>query len=176
MEHRRQIIPSRRLPVARRIAGIVTAGLLVVGPFRITRAQEAPPAQPPSPYIGADACKACHSGIYDAWAKTKHARAITRLSADDRGSGSCIGCHATGTPDQLRQEGGNPSFPGVQCEACHGPARAHAAAEAATPPVKSGLNKQPQTGVCERCHSSKSPHFQGFVYRAMVGLVHATGK
>ena len=98
------------------------------------------------------------------------------MPEENRTSGDCIGCHATGTPEPLRQEAAKPSLPGVQCESCHGPLRAHATPEGGNPPAMKGVVRHPQTEVCERCHSAKSPHFQGFVYRAMQTLVHQTGR
>jgi hypothetical protein len=59
---------------------------------------------------------------------------------------------------------------GVQCEACHGAAKAHAADPATT----AGLTKVPPAAVCEECHSSRSPRFRGFYYDAMVFLSHRT--
>jgi Cytochrome c554 and c-prime len=41
---------------------------------RVDRAQAAEQA-----YAWADSCKTCHKEIFDAWAKTKHARALERL-------------------------------------------------------------------------------------------------
>ena len=87
-----------------------------------------PGAQTPAPagFAYADACKTCHTAIYDAWAKTKHARTINRLSAADQQK-ECIGCHTTGPGGRVEANGKfvNAS---VQCESCHGAASAHVAA------------------------------------------------
>ena len=88
-------------------------------------AQESQAAHPG--YAGADACKSCHGAIFDAWQGTKHARAIDKLTPSERQGDACIRCHVTGSPEQIAAEGGKPSLPNVQCEACHGAAAAHAA-------------------------------------------------
>jgi predicted CXXCH cytochrome family protein len=71
-------------------------------------------------------------------------------------------------PKSRIEEGRTVVNRGVQCEACHGAAAAHAA----DPAVKTGLTKVPGTAVCESCHSDKGPHFKGFFYGAMAGLSH----
>jgi hypothetical protein len=38
------------------------------------------------------------------------------------------------------------------------------------------LTVKPGEAVCVRCHNSKSPHFRGFFFNAMVGTVHGKGK
>jgi hypothetical protein len=142
-------------------------------------AQEAqPPAtpKPESPYAGAAACKSCHSAVYEQWSKTGHQRSFERLMAEDRLKPDCLGCHVTGPADVVASQLDKPSNPGVQCESCHGPARAHAEQAAATPPATKGMTLKPGEAVCVRCHNSKSPHFRGFYFSAMVGMVHGKGK
>lgn len=120
----------------------------------------------PADYAWADSCRPCHGAVYDAWAKTKHAAALGRLSAAEQAT-ACVGCHLTG-PKTPVLEGTKVLNRGVQCEACHGAAKAHAA----DPAVKAGLTKMPASELCEACHSDKSPRFKGFFYGAMVGLSH----
>ena len=175
MSQSRQFAPA---PAGRTWRGLVIgiAVLALTGAAAVALAQDQPPAAPSSPYIGAEACKTCHAAIYDSWSKTKHARAASRVRSDeDRASGKCMGCHATGSAEQIAREKAEPSLPGVQCECCHGPARAHASSEPGKP-VFTGLTRHPQAGDCERCHNSQSPHFQGFVFSGMKLLVHAKGK
>lgn len=119
-----------------------------------------------SGYAWADACKKCHEPIYNAWAKTKHATALALLDEEQRKQ-DCAGCHVTGQKSPL-VEGTKVVNEGVQCEACHGPGAAHAA----DPKVTAGLVKAPPAETCEACHSTRSPHFRGFFYGAMAGLVH----
>jgi hypothetical protein len=125
------------------------------------------PAAPQSPgYAWADSCRNCHQAIYDAWAKTKHATALSRLSSGEQEQ-ACVGCHVTGTKTRV-MDGGKVLNRGVQCEACHGAGAAHAA----DPTVKTGLVKVPAESLCEECHSSKSPKFKGFFYSGMAPLSH----
>ena len=63
-------------------------------------------------YIGAAKCKLCHKLQYESWQGLKHADAFKNLEPDNTGNAECLKCHATG---------GSADFPGVQCEACHGP-------------------------------------------------------
>ena len=127
-----------------------------------------PDTGPASDFAWAQSCKSCHEAIYDAWARTKHASALDRLSTSDDAKG-CVGCHVTGPRERLF-DGGKTVNRGVQCEACHGAAAAHAA----DPAVRTGLVKVPPAETCEACHSDKGPHFKGFFYAAMTGLVHRT--
>ena len=129
----------------------------------------APRAQTPAPAAGygwAESCRTCHQPQYDAWAKTKHATALDRLSGSDQEK-ACVGCHVTG-PKERVSEGKKVLNAGVQCEACHGAAAGHAA----DPNVRAGLVKVPAESLCETCHSDKGPHFKGFFYSAMLGLAH----
>ena len=130
-------------------------------------------AQGPAPeapsYAWADSCKSCHAAIYDAWAKTKHASALERLSGGEQEK-ECIGCHVTGPKTRVTDAGKKVLNAGVQCEACHGGAAAHAA----DPSVKTGLVKTPPSSTCEACHNDKGPHFKGFWYDAMKTVVHKT--
>jgi cytochrome c554/c'-like protein len=125
-----------------------------------------PPAQT-SGYAWADSCKTCHQAEYDSWAKTKHATALTRLSGAEQEK-ECIGCHVTGAKTRVMDGNKKVLNAGVQCEACHGGAAAHAA----DPAVKTGLVKVPAAAACEQCHNDKGPHFKGFWYDAMKTLVH----
>jgi hypothetical protein len=129
-------------------------------------AQTAAPAQAPAGYAWADSCRSCHQEIYEAWAKTKHATALDRLSSGEQDQ-PCVGCHLTGAKTRIL-DGRKVLNRGIQCEACHGAAAAHAA----DPTVKTGLIKVPGESLCEECHSSKSPKFKGFFYAGMAALSH----
>ncbi len=121
-----------------------------------------------TPYAGAAKCGPCHQAIYQSWLATKHAKALSKLDAGQRKS-ECISCHVTGSPEMIAADGDKPTFPDVQCEACHGAAKAHAQ----NPTVRTGLVAQPDEASCTRCHNEKSPHFRGFVYAAMKSFVHS---
>ena len=111
-------------------------------------------ATPLADYVGASACKACHTAQYDAWEKTKHAHAITRLSTAERdASQSCVGCHITGAT--LAADGVNAN---VQCEACHGAGASHSES-----PGTAYGRVAPRD--CFACHTKEnSPDFSFFKY------------
>ena len=105
-------------------------------------AQDPAPATQAAGYAWAQSCKSCHEAIYNAWAKTKHATALDRLSPDNQEK-PCVGCHVTGPKNRV-MEGRKVLNAGIQCESCHGAAAAHAA----DPKVKTGLAKVPAAAVC----------------------------
>lgn len=121
-------------------------------------------------YAWAGACKKCHEDIYEAWSRTKHARALDRLSGDEQQK-ECIGCHVTGPKTRLEQDGKVVNG-GIQCESCHGAAKAHVA----DPNVRTGLVRKPPESVCVTCHNDKGPHFRGFFYGGMLGFSHLVRK
>jgi hypothetical protein len=151
----------------------VLAGLLgIVALAAAARGQE--PATPAAAegYVWAEACKECHPPIYEAWGKTKHARAIARLGGEQRQAGSpCIGCHVTG-PKEPVMAGNSMVNASVQCESCHGAGKAHVEAARAGSAASARLVKSPPESVCQTCHNEKSPHYRGFFYTALKGLVH----
>jgi hypothetical protein len=144
-------------------ASVVGLALSVTGLV----AQEPAPATQASEYAWAASCRSCHRAVYDAWAKTKHATALDRLSGAEQEK-PCIGCHVTGPKTRVADASKKVLNGGVQCEACHGAAAAHVA----DPNVRTGLVKTPPSATCEQCHNDKGPHFKGFWYDAMKGLVH----
>ena len=78
---------------------------------------------------------------------------------------------------EMKAAGGNaPSFPAVQCEACHGPGATHVAQARAKVIDRAALIGRPDEASCVRCHNSGSPHFKSFFYGAMKGLVHLVKK
>jgi len=130
-----------------------------------------PAAQEPDAFVGAEACRDCHSAIYQAWSTTKHARALGKLSGGDRSSDQCVRCHVTDTVAMLTASNNSAKFPNVQCEACHGAGRTHV--EAAKAGNASAAKTAPANEeMCRRCHNLQSPHYRTFIYAAMVGLVH----
>lgn len=136
---------------------------------------QAAPSQPAVPadtsaYVWDAACKDCHADIYDAWAKTKHKTALNRLSAADHDQ-PCAGCHLTGSPKPVMVDN-KIANTGVQCESCHGPGKEHVDTAKAGTPAK--FAKQPTESTCVECHNEKSPHYHGFFFSAMRGLVHKT--
>lgn len=144
------------------LASLVTAPAVV--------AQESAP-QGVEGYAWAGACQECHEAIHTSWAATKHATAINRLNSDERKGSQCIGCHVTG-PKQAVMVEGKQANGGVQCEECHGPAKAHIDAARAGNVASVKLTRKAPAALCQTCHNEKSPHYRGFYYNALVGLVH----
>jgi hypothetical protein len=111
-------------------------------------------ATPKSPFGGADLCMSCHPSQHAQWGATPHAQASQTLIREKRSQDlDCYGCHNTGVGAQ-----GGPADPSevgglrdVQCEACHGAARAHALAPATTPPT----HADPPASVCVTCHDGE---------------------
>ena len=135
-----------------------------------------PVAPQASPFVSADACMECHAPYYQAWAETKHSNTFRRLEAAEREKVECLRCHVTGTPDTIAAEGGKPSLPGVQCEACHGAGRTHVEAAKAGVVKKGLVVRNPEEQTCKRCHNEGSPHYRPFFYGAMATLVHRVKK
>lgn len=130
-------------------------------------AAQTEPVLEPLTFVGADSCKSCHEAIHESWAQTKHSRTINRLAPNQRGP-ECISCHVTAAPETIAEGALTPAHHNVQCEACHGRGSAHVA----DPQVRRGLVKRPPESTCVTCHNSKSPHYRGFVYNAMLGFSH----
>jgi predicted CXXCH cytochrome family protein len=171
------MVMRTKLSVLVSAVAAVTALALTSGAAQVPVPDPAPAqppvAQAPSPgdrFAWADACKSCHAEIYESWAKTKHARTIDRLSAEERGQ-SCVVCHSTGGTGRIERDGKFVNQ-NVQCEACHGAAAAHVADSS----NRVGLTKSPQAKVCEGCHNAKSPSFKGFVFQGMSRLSHSMPK
>lgn len=118
-------------------------------------------AQGESPFAGAQVCQGCHAGEHDTWSASKHARAFEALEAVNKGFDPyCVVCHVVG----FGQPGGYADFAvtghlqGVQCENCHGAARAHAQSAGRIAPA----NQQwTAPRMCAQCHDQPhSPAFQ----------------
>ncbi len=135
---------------------------------------QAPAAPVADGYVWADGCKPCHGAIYEAWHETKHARTIARLSAADK-EAACVGCHVTG-PKQVVMDGGTHVNANVQCEGCHGPGKAHIEAATSGSAKPGNVVASPPQRLCESCHNDRSPHYRGFFFTALKGLVHKVPK
>jgi hypothetical protein len=146
------------------IKTLVTASLVILAVWAAPVAQ-VPQTPSADGYAWSDSCRSCHEAIYDAWARTKHASALDRLSSANQEE-PCVGCHVTG-PKTRVMDGRKVLTRGVQCEACHGAAAQHAANTSVT-----GIVKTPPESSCTGCHSDKSPHFKGFFYAGMASLSH----
>jgi predicted CXXCH cytochrome family protein len=149
--------------VIMRLRHAATAVLML---FWWTGVAGAQTGQPSAEYKWAGSCKDCHAAQYKAWSETKHARAITRLSAAERESDTCARCHVTGGKT-LAADSVNAN---VQCEECHGPGGAHMQGD------PQAITRKPAEKVCVQCHSEASPKFKYFSYAAMSPLVHPVKK
>ena len=110
-----------------------------------------------SPFVLSDACGKCHQTEYAIWRKSLHSKAFAALETRRRTFDSaCIGCHSLGFQKQgFVNIKATPHLANVQCESCHGPGAAHAAAPAA------GNYKTPaRNASCLVCHDrANSPDF-----------------
>ena len=127
----------------------------------------APHKIPEGVYAGSDACATCHRPEFLQWAGTAHARSYQTLYSEKRHmDDDCFSCHVTGageddgpkSPVQVK------GFRDVQCEACHGPSRAHS-----VDPTNAELkpNRDPGQQVCVKCHDGDNdggrfdfPHYR----------------
>ncbi len=98
-------------------------------------------------YIGAQGCAGCHGAQYRQWSRTAHARAHeAALASGGALAGEQAARYVTGYGEfsGYRPDQQTPDLRGVQCEACHGPASAHARGTLARPVTEE---------TCRRCHS-----------------------
>lgn len=118
-------------------------------------------------YLGNEACRECHPGVYAFWRRTVHARSFQDLSrAGERKDPTCLRCHTTGygelsgflDPDRT------PGLAAVGCEACHGPGALHAGSlYPELVPTTLGRDCPPCEiqRLCHTCHTQIwSPDFQ----------------
>ncbi|MDH3327268.1 MAG: multiheme c-type cytochrome [Gammaproteobacteria bacterium] len=114
-----------------------------------------------SVFAGEASCKNCHAKQYKIWSNTRHAEAFYSLQDVNKAfDPDCIGCHTVG----FEQKGGfidpaiTENLMHVQCENCHGAARAHAESDGKIPVS----NKDwPKEKMCSQCHVQKhSPDFK----------------
>jgi Cytochrome c554 and c-prime len=111
-----------------------------------------------SAYAGIEACSTCHAAARKVWDGTAHANAYRTLSSQFKEFNlDCVSCHVTG----YDQPGGSTithvdELKNVQCEVCHGPGAAHAAA----PKTVAIAVPRPQADSCLACHHP--PHVHSF--------------
>ena len=118
-----------------------------------------------SPFAGESSCKSCHAAQHDKWFSSRHAEAFYSLQdANKAFDPDCIVCHTVG----FEQKGGflDPALTEnlihVQCENCHGAARAHAESGGKEPVANKAW---PKEKMCAQCHVQKhSPDFNVETY------------
>lgn len=138
-----------------RVSRQVNKALEEIGKLPIPAQALGKPTPEPTPLkgslVGATVCQACHPKEYGDWKQTQHAHAYETLVKEKRQYDyDCVGCHTTG----YKAEGGfrDPFTVGqltdVQCEACHGEGRKHAAN-----PKRNKLDTKVNEELCRGCHS-----------------------
>jgi hypothetical protein len=149
------------------IAGIAVAvGLLMVF-SQIDNRQTADMSdlgtRNPADYVGVDACKGCHPGVYAEWQTTFHGIDFANnwtyggnpTNKFTYAGGGCVSCHVVGynetsiggyDPAQAWNSTYNSKLLGIQCEVCHGPGSDHIAG-----PDSGNINldRDPYAGACE---------------------------
>lgn len=112
-------------------------------------------------YTGAEACKTCHVAEYEKWNGSKHSHAWEALEGVNKiFDPNCVGCHSVGyeKPGGYIDSSITSHLTNVQCENCHGAARAHVDS-GGSKPVANKDWKPPQ--MCAQCHvGSHSPSFK----------------
>ena len=131
---------------------------------RLFEAQFQSQGEETGPYVGVQGCVLCHKPYVKQWKTTDHARAwedLRRVGKDR--DPECLRCHVVGfgRPGGFRGARTEPDLRGVQCEACHGPARDHL--ETFTP------LQTISEATCRQCHvPSHSPRFAYAPYRERI--------
>jgi len=103
-------------------------------------------------YLGVGSCMKCHADAFDAYTRTRHARAYRTLSAQFvHRDANCVGCHVTGYGEKggfggIRRLGAPVDLIDVQCEACHGPGIDHS---------RDGSYRSAAVESCVRCHNGE---------------------
>ena len=113
-----------------------------------------------TPFVGAEACQACHAHAYSTWKRSQHAMAFSALEQANKSfDPNCLQCHVVGfdMPGGFIDTDVTVSLTDVQCESCHGAARAHVASGGSAPVNNSAW--QPAQ-MCAQCHvQAHSPAF-----------------
>jgi len=126
-----------------------------------------------SPFIGNQVCVGCHVNATAIWGKSRHAHAFATLENKEKHfDPECLECHVVGMKPWEASEnsselllkfsgrtgflspGLTPHLKNVQCENCHGPARAHLENSKVHP-----ANKEPKSSCVSCHHGSHSPMF-----------------
>ena len=89
--------------------------------------------------------------------RADNAPALLGVLQSDHAITSCFGCHATNVEWGAQAGNDRPDMsslqPGVQCERCHGPGRAHAEAATSGAIVNPGrFSAKAQVEICGQCH------------------------
>ena len=113
-------------------------------------------------YVGTEACKSCHTEIYERFQKIAHKAhsfaSVERMAPQltEEEIKTCYGCHTTG----YGKEGGfvskekTPGLANCGCESCHGPGGAHVESEG-DPAAIVGKGKIVMEKQCLSCHDER---------------------
>ena len=108
-------------------------------------------------FAGSAACASCHGAAFKIWHASAHSHALADLERQgSERDPECVGCHVTGLASTVgfRSRLQTRKLADVSCEACHGPAQAHAHA-----PRTYRLPKLTEKS-CLGCHTpNNSPNF-----------------
>lgn len=132
-------------------------------------------------YIGTTACKKCHADMVKIWMEKRHYQATADVTRDPKEE-KCFKCHNIDLDvvgkvrkDPKLQERcykchkvGSPETPGVDCEACHGPAFLHSKTspkDLATRDYAKGKILKPNEDKCTTCHNKECKHFKKFDFK-----------
>lgn len=105
-------------------------------------------------YLSYTACTPCHAKEVEGWKTTRHARAFEDLRTQGEEKQSipgCFRCHVVG----FERDGGyidqelTPELKDVQCEACHGPGKAHVESDG----DPAWIIRKPDAQACRVCHT-----------------------
>lgn len=117
-------------------------------------------------YLGAEACRQCHSTAYNAEIKTAHFNTFVDDPNDpgdfvsvwkEQGQPTeCLPCHTTGWNEEVDNHGADEvayrkERLGIQCEQCHGPGSEHVAGGG--DPTK--INVDYSSELCGSCHTGE---------------------
>jgi hypothetical protein len=170
-----QLIPMRRvLPRDPQLASAMRALDRAVGAANLRHATPPPPAEKGRAAFAGDAsCVRCHRKETEFWKTTVHAHAWrTLVQGGKTGNDDCVSCHVTGYGEVGGSSlGFTRRLESVQCEACHGPASLHVAAEGLEEPPK--VRRTTTESTCKRCHTEK--HSDTFQYEAYLRDVLGVG-
>lgn len=107
-------------------------------------------------FVGPESCKSCHPEAYEAWSRSKHARALDSLSEAQRKDARCLSCHA---PDVEAQATAH-----VTCETCHGGGQYYSPRHVMKDAELARLVGlvDPSEKACRNCHDASSPSLRPF--------------
>ncbi len=123
-------------------------------------------------YTGDEACRGCHTRVFDFVSTLPHAHAYATL--EDRQSEydlECVGCHVTGwnKPGGFNHPAAAGNLKNVQCEACHGPGSDHVEAGGAR--GVGGMKAEVALSACLQCHTpEESTRFAADVESYLEGI------